>query len=347
MPFSGNELKRFNDFVRSLYVPQTEAALRKTVTQGILSLVHGENAVSCNFDMRINSVFDETPLIPFRNGANVDKLTSFFPDHPVFLAVNNPAFQGHYVISDLISRAQWLRKDVYNEFYRVNGMEDEWALMMGEPQSPMNVIVILRQKRGFSDKDRQKLALLVPHLEQAFQNARDFNGAIPLALAAQAHAELTEGMILLDEQRRILHCSESTRYHLDTFFPSVIHRPDRLPIELEAQLHAPSPGVFKKNRNHQTLEIHFYRDKSRRRYLLTTQLLDAQASISQLNALGLSPRETEVLYWVGQGKRNDEIATILKLSIHTVKTHIKSIFHRLGVETRTAAAAAAIPFLKR
>ncbi len=80
--------------------------------------------------------------------------------------------------------------------------------------------------------------------------------------------------------------------------------------------------------------------------LYDNDMPDSQTVISQLSALGLSPRETEVLYWISQGKRNKEIATILNLSIDTVKTHIKSIFHRLGVETRTAAAAAVIPFIK-
>lgn len=52
----------------------------------------------------------------------------------------------------------------------------------------------------------------------------------------------------------------------------------------------------------------------------------------------LSKREHEVLHWVGEGKRNAEIATILGLSAHTVRNHLENIFAKLGVETRTAAA---------
>jgi DNA-binding CsgD family transcriptional regulator len=54
----------------------------------------------------------------------------------------------------------------------------------------------------------------------------------------------------------------------------------------------------------------------------------------------LSPREREILHWVGEGKRNAEIATILQLSPLTVRKHLENIFSKLGVETRTAAAAA-------
>lgn len=52
----------------------------------------------------------------------------------------------------------------------------------------------------------------------------------------------------------------------------------------------------------------------------------------------LSVREREILGWVGEGKRNAEIAAILGISAHTVRNHLVNIFAKLGVETRTAAA---------
>jgi DNA-binding CsgD family transcriptional regulator len=54
----------------------------------------------------------------------------------------------------------------------------------------------------------------------------------------------------------------------------------------------------------------------------------------------LSPREQQVAEWVGQGKSNDEIGTILGISAHTVKNHLDKIFRKLGVENRCAAAVA-------
>jgi DNA-binding CsgD family transcriptional regulator len=54
---------------------------------------------------------------------------------------------------------------------------------------------------------------------------------------------------------------------------------------------------------------------------------------------GLTEREAEVLGWVGNGKTNDEIAAVLHVSPHTVRKHLENIFEKLGVHTRTAAAA--------
>ena len=56
--------------------------------------------------------------------------------------------------------------------------------------------------------------------------------------------------------------------------------------------------------------------------------------------LGLSVREAEVLFWMAQGKTNLEIGAILGVSTFTIKTHVKSIFARLDVNTRAAAVAA-------
>jgi DNA-binding NarL/FixJ family response regulator len=57
---------------------------------------------------------------------------------------------------------------------------------------------------------------------------------------------------------------------------------------------------------------------------------------------GLTAREVEVLYWVIQGKTNRDIGDILSLSPRTVHKHLEHVFEKLGVETRTAAAALAL-----
>lgn len=55
----------------------------------------------------------------------------------------------------------------------------------------------------------------------------------------------------------------------------------------------------------------------------------------------LTPREAEVLSWLAKGKTNRDIGDILGMSPRTVNKHLEHIYEKLGVETRTAAVAAA------
>jgi len=64
-----------------------------------------------------------------------------------------------------------------------------------------------------------------------------------------------------------------------------------------------------------------------------------------LEALGLSPREAEILFWVAQGKTNSEIGTILQISPATAKKHLENIYDKLGTENRASATLRALEIL--
>jgi DNA-binding CsgD family transcriptional regulator len=63
------------------------------------------------------------------------------------------------------------------------------------------------------------------------------------------------------------------------------------------------------------------------------------APVASERAGGLTPRETEVLRLVAEGKTNRLIALDLYLSEKTVARHLSNIFAKLGVSTRSAATA--------
>lgn len=69
------------------------------------------------------------------------------------------------------------------------------------------------------------------------------------------------------------------------------------------------------------------------------------SSSQPLIALGLTPKEAEVLLWVAQGKTNAETALILGITEATIKKHLEHIFEKLGVEKRGAASLIALEAL--
>ena len=62
---------------------------------------------------------------------------------------------------------------------------------------------------------------------------------------------------------------------------------------------------------------------------------------SRVEALGLTPRELEILEHIASGKSTREIAEALFVSENTVKTHASRLFGKLDVSRRTQAVAEA------
>jgi DNA-binding CsgD family transcriptional regulator len=67
----------------------------------------------------------------------------------------------------------------------------------------------------------------------------------------------------------------------------------------------------------------------------------------RLKCLGLSPRESEVLFWMTEGKLNREIATLLGLTLGTVQDNVSRILSKLQLENRHAATVFAIAKLQQ
>lgn len=129
------------------------------------------------------------------------------------------------------------------------------------------------------------------------------------------------------------------------------------PFGLEHQLVARLPGanqarMFTMNRDRifreedralsAMLLPHIVQARERARLLDQSRAGRLRLSVAGFEALlreGLTRRECEVLLWLVEGKRDREIAIILGISPRTVSNHVARILQKLGVETRTAAAA--------
>jgi len=83
--------------------------------------------------------------------------------------------------------------------------------------------------------------------------------------------------------------------------------------------------------------------KPREKIILREVLVPGEAAVPftlnqpQLDALGITPRELEILSLVAEGLSNREIAERLFVSENTVKTHCSRAFDKLGARRRTQA----------
>jgi DNA-binding NarL/FixJ family response regulator len=93
------------------------------------------------------------------------------------------------------------------------------------------------------------------------------------------------------------------------------------------------------------LERQHQQERRIREELSKARLSPDFTSATPLESLGLSPREAEVLLWMAQGKKNEDISIILGCSSNTIKKHVMHVLEKLGVESRSAAAVRAIEHL--
>jgi DNA-binding CsgD family transcriptional regulator len=85
--------------------------------------------------------------------------------------------------------------------------------------------------------------------------------------------------------------------------------------------------------------------KAEQLYLLLEETEQEQPSVEALQILGLTKRESEVLFWAAKDKSPMEIAKQLGMSDRTVKKHFEHIYEKFGVQTRLSAVMYALEHL--
>ncbi len=105
----------------------------------------------------------------------------------------------------------------------------------------------------------------------------------------------------------------------------------------------PSPDMVIRRDGRQVL-VRLARTRGRCWLFLEEQRGASVADV--LEPVALTHRECDVLGWLAEGKSNADIGHILGISPRTVQKHLERIYQKLGVETRTAAAARALELIQ-
>lgn len=101
----------------------------------------------------------------------------------------------------------------------------------------------------------------------------------------------------------------------------------RLPAELFQPLGIPAPAAqFNPGRASATIHSYFQ------------NLFDpTPVSEPSMERINLTPRENDILQCLSKGLKDKEIASALKLSVWTVHGHVKNVFEKMRVHSRTEA----------
>jgi DNA-binding CsgD family transcriptional regulator len=226
--------------------------------------------------------------------------------------------------SDFLTRPQLHRLELYDECLRPVNCEYWIVLPLRTPPWHERGFNLIRGGRDFSERDRQVLDLLAPHLVRLMHRV-ELRQRLAVALAALDAGAVDQGIVLLDPNGRLEHATPHARALLAKYFPPVA---------------AGFPQAVTDWLAHGTHSL--VRARGKRRIVIDQigpRLLVREEPVKAAKIAALTPREQQVLEWVAQGRTNAEIAAILVTAPGTVRKHLENIYAKLGVHTRTAAAA--------
>jgi DNA-binding CsgD family transcriptional regulator/integrase len=244
-------------------------------------------------------------------------------------------------------REQLRRTAIYNEFYRHLSIESQIISTISWEKNSRNYVVLNRTGKDFSERDRNVLTFLTPHIAQAIRNA-----GIADIMASQLNV-LGDGIdamgratILVGADGRIHWQSSLAREWLKEFFPGSESARECLPAPVTKWLkqnEQKSPAGKRAFSSLQTPSITkcrllIYSGKTgcgETVLALIRERLDLDLATGQ--SYGLTPREAEILYWISEAKTRPEIGAILGISWRTIGKHMERIFAKLGVENRLEA----------
>lgn len=336
--------------LRRSYAPQDLATFPRHVLNGLKQVVAADwvwynDARPAKG--RIEWVID--PLDTFPGAEQV--FAECMHEHPYLLDSARISSGRTWRLSDALPRGRLHRLRIYNEFYRRRGIEYQLGIKLSASRSNVIAVGVNRGPRqhDFSDDDMLCLNLLGPHFVEAYRNAEALTG-LRAELAGVARVEETGRAIVMLRDSDVEWVSPGARRLLERHTERSPRGSRRLPEAITEWLSChrgafagddvPLPrGALVITRGADQLRVRRLADGRRTFLLLDERPRDLIPA--DLARLGLTRRESEVLTWVARGKTNEDTAIILAARPSTIAKHLERIFRKLGVETRTAAAARA------
>ena len=228
------------------------------------------------------------------------------------------------------------------------GINHQMFGMLGVLGETGYAVAINRTHREFTERDRSVLNVVHPHLVTSFFNAAVHSQAKDSLKELHVAMEAAPGAFgYFNRDRRVAWMQPKAEAWLQEFFAgeatnenipsSIRHLLDKSVAEADAPQQLECDGaedrlivclgsstlggwVMRLDRKSKTTPPHF-------------------RPLPQL-----TERKNEILKWMVEGKRNEEIAIILNLSKRTVEGHVYEILQELGVENRATAIVRAMEY---
>jgi DNA-binding CsgD family transcriptional regulator len=293
-----------------------------SVLEELGKLVHADNVTYCEQDRVRQRIRYEA----VRHGdEGRDRIVSYWDiavEHPV-CAYHDTGDVRALKLSDFLTLKELRRTHIYAVWFHPAGVQHELDVAIPSPPWHTKTFLFARERRDFTERDRLVLDLLQPHFGRLWRGAQTRRQLRAARAGLEwASGENPRGVILLAPDGSVEFASPPARRLMREYFGGA-DKPE-LPLPLAQWLESGSPTLARRLDD---------------RRLTVERSTDALLLKETRDELGLTPRERQILAWVARGKTNPEIAQILWVAPSTVRKHLENVYAKLGVHTRTAAAA--------
>ncbi len=258
------------------------------------------------------------------------------------------------------SRKDFVKSEYYNDFLREQSIHHEMVIYLKSHNRRLGVIALFRPPRGssYSTGEMAKAELMAPCLAGALEKARvsehlmESDGIIKSMTSAFG----SRGILILDESLQPLYQNEAAAKIASIIgeadgsgensleaLPQELYSPClRVITSLDREKRASlshEPLIQHIRAGERDISIRYHAFSGRENSTLFLIYLDVNKSSSLLppnqNSFGLTRREMEIANLIYAGLKNAEISEKLFISEHTVENHLKSIYQKLGINSRT------------
>lgn len=338
------------DFLHEIHSILDSGQLRMAIPEGLKKLIPCDRISLVDVDQEANdgASIKSWPLPAYWSDLG-EVYERYYHQHPVFSAITQDLKS--VTFSQACQRFKWSDSPLYHEYFRKLKVKHQLSVPLSyATKDHMMAVGFNRADNDFCSEEGMLAEALAPHLALALHNAMLFDRLSLQLQDAQTDERLSSYLAVVEMRRRAFsHLPSGTAPLMAQFFGREIRAGDVLPESLYRWL------IVQRNRcalSSQAVDFTVRGPDSR----LMIRLLAHDASTSTLlinvdfpaprmasrTALNkrkkLTRREREVLRWISEGKRNNEIAMILGVSARTIGKHVENILSKLNVSTRTAAA---------
>lgn len=341
MDLSAADVELLLATVAEIHEPGTLADLRGRALRAVTALVAADSTTWNEIDLATGArVVQSWPDIPTDH--LLDAFNAHLHEHPVIRHHGRTGDGRPWAVSDFVGQADFRASLLYREVFAPLGVEDQMSFVLPDPDILLG-IACNGGWAAFGERDRTLLNLTRPHLVQARRDAIAYDRTRWYLETVDDLLERDgEGLLLVDARHRVEYVTPNAAVIVRHWFGVTdLHA---LPAPLAAWL-VPGDGA---SPGDEPFLVDDDRQRLRARRLpgpdrTTTAILLRESGLhprdrARLQALGLTPRQAEILHLVAEGLSNAAIALRLHLSQRTVEQHVHAALNKLGATNRTQAA---------